>query len=92
MIQALCKELELRKNEFKAEEQVATIYFGGGTPSVLETEEINTIIAAVYSNYDVIPNPEITLEANPDDLSKEKIKELHLSPGEPFEHWSTIFL
>ncbi|WP_349678040.1 radical SAM protein, partial [Maribacter sp. UBA4516] len=44
MVKALCKELELRKAEFSGE-QVATIYFGGGTPSVLETEEIEQLIA-----------------------------------------------
>ncbi len=75
MILALCRELELRKEEFK-EETVGTIYFGGGTPSVLQTDEIERIIASVYGNYTVVSNPEITLEANPDDLSEEKIIEL----------------
>jgi oxygen-independent coproporphyrinogen-3 oxidase len=55
---------------------VETIYFGGGTPSVLETSEINDLINTVYSNYQVTENPEITLEANPDDLTNEKIKQL----------------
>jgi len=75
MISALKKELVLRKEEFN-NEIVETIYFGGGTPSVLETSEINGLINAVYSNYQVTENPEITLEANPDDLSKEKLLEL----------------
>ena len=75
MLIALHKELELRKEEF-ANEIVETIYFGGGTPSVLNTDEINALIASVYQNYSVSNNPEITLEANPDDLSIEKIKEL----------------
>lgn len=79
MILALIKELELRKEEFK-DEVVQTIYFGGGTPSVLDTVEIDQIIAAVNCNYSVVANPEITLEANPDDLSKEKIEELAKSP------------
>ncbi|WP_058104022.1 radical SAM family heme chaperone HemW [Maribacter dokdonensis] len=79
MVKALCKELELRKAEFLGE-QVATIYFGGGTPSVLETEEIEQLIAAVREYYDVVDNPEITLEANPDDLSEEKILQLAASP------------
>tara|TARA_R110002051_G_scaffold153510_5_gene225938 strand:+ start:15701 stop:16759 length:1059 start_codon:yes stop_codon:yes gene_type:complete len=79
MVNALCKELELRKNEFTGE-QVATIYFGGGTPSVLETEEIEELIAAVREHYDVVDHPEITLEANPDDLSQEKIEQLAASP------------
>ena len=79
MVLALIKELELRKEEFE-DEVVETIYFGGGTPSVLSTAEIDQIIGAVYSNYTVVSDPEITLEANPDDLSKEKIKELGKSP------------
>src|SRR6056297_466368 len=75
MVLALCKELELRKDEF-AEIVVETIYFGGGTPSVLETSEIEQLIATVYENYLVTANPEITLEANPDDLTNEKILQL----------------
>lgn len=79
MVFALIKELELRKTEFK-DELVETIYFGGGTPSVLETEEIETIIETIYSNFKVSKDPEITLEANPDDLSEEKINQLAKSP------------
>ena len=75
MVLALQKELELRKEEF-TDGIVETIYFGGGTPSVLDTSEINGLINTVYSNYQVTENPEITLEANPDDLSKEKLSEL----------------
>lgn len=79
MISALRRELELRKDEFK-DEVVETIYFGGGTPSVLSSEEIVSIIQSVYENYSVSENPEITLEANPDDLSKERILQLSDSP------------
>ena len=79
MISALKKELVLRKEEFK-DEVVETIYFGGGTPSVLGISEINDVIQTVCSNYGVTENPEITLEANPDDLSVEKLKELSKSP------------
>lgn len=79
MVSALQKELELRKEEFK-DEAVETIYFGGGTPSVLTSAEINGIIQSVYDNYRVSENPEITLEANPDDLSKERIIQLSNSP------------
>ena len=79
MVSAIRKELVLRKKEFSAE-VVETIYFGGGTPSVLTSEEINSIIQSVYENYEVIENPEITLEANPDDLSEEKILQLADSP------------
>ncbi|MGZ9735059.1 radical SAM family heme chaperone HemW [Flavobacterium sp. GNP002] len=78
MVLAIAKEIRMRKSEFE-KEQVETIYFGGGTPSILTSEEINFLIAAVYSNYSVIENPEITLEANPDDLSSERIIELSKS-------------
>jgi len=79
MIQALIRELELRKDEFQ-DTVVDCIYFGGGTPSVLKTHEIETLIETVYKNYQVSDNPEITLEANPDDLSEKKIEALHNSP------------
>ncbi|MBS9460967.1 radical SAM family heme chaperone HemW [Flagellimonas sp. 389] len=79
MVKALQKEMELRKDEFK-NELVETIYFGGGTPSVLTMVEINDLIKTVYANYTVVENPEITLEANPDDLTEDKILELNQSP------------
>ena len=79
MVLALVKEMQMRKSEFE-NETVETIYFGGGTPSVLTSEEIEFLIAAVYDNYKVSENPEITLEANPDDLSTERIVELSKSP------------
>jgi oxygen-independent coproporphyrinogen-3 oxidase len=79
MILSLIKEIDLRKNEL-GNTIIETIYFGGGTPSVLNTEEIQVLIAAVYANFKVIENPEITLEANPDDLSEEKIITLSQSP------------
>ena len=67
MVQALAKELYLRKAEFK-NVNVETIYFGGGTPSLLTNDELRLLINTVYENYKVATNPEITLEANPDDL------------------------
>lgn len=79
MVLALAKEITMRKNEFK-NNVVETIYFGGGTPSVLSDEEINFLISEVYKNYKVVENPEITLEANPDDLSSERILALSKSP------------
>ncbi|MFP4844914.1 radical SAM family heme chaperone HemW [Winogradskyella sp. PE311] len=79
LINALAKELELRKDEFK-NRTVETIYFGGGTPSLLSNDELQYIIDSVYKNYKVSEQPEITLEANPDDLSKPGIIELSKSP------------
>lgn len=75
MVKALVKEMQMRKSEFE-NETVETIYFGGGTPSVLSDEELDFLIDAVYANFKVAENPEITLEANPDDLSDERIVEL----------------
>ncbi|HWR94155.1 MAG TPA: radical SAM family heme chaperone HemW [Flavobacterium sp.] len=79
IIMALTKELQIRKNEFE-NEVVETIYFGGGTPSLLPIADLKFLISAVYENYNVVKNPEITLEANPDDLSTERIIELSKSP------------
>ncbi len=79
MVLALAKEIAMRKSEF-ANDRVETIYFGGGTPSVLSNAEIELLVEAVYKNYSVAPNPEITLEANPDDLSNDRIIELAKSP------------
>ncbi|RZJ69110.1 radical SAM family heme chaperone HemW [Flavobacterium sp.] len=78
MVAALAREIVLRKDEFGSE-KVDTIYFGGGTPSVLSTDELNFLIDSVYTNFDVSNAPEITLEANPDDLSDEKIQRLSAS-------------
>ncbi|WP_112084875.1 radical SAM family heme chaperone HemW [Flavobacterium lacus] len=75
MVLALAKEIQLRKEEFK-NEVVETIYFGGGTPSVLAVEDLRLLIEEVFKNYNVIENPEITVEANPDDLSNNRIIEL----------------
>ena len=75
MVQALAKEIAMRKDEFK-DETVETIYFGGGTPSILQIADLRFLIEEVYKNFDVSNNPEITIEANPDDLSKEQIIEL----------------
>ncbi|WP_072988347.1 radical SAM family heme chaperone HemW [Flavobacterium segetis] len=75
MVLALAKEIQMRKNEFKLldcaqpKEKIETIYFGGGTPSVLQISELKFLIDTVYENYEVSKNVEITLEANPDDLT-----------------------
>jgi oxygen-independent coproporphyrinogen-3 oxidase len=79
MIAALVKEIEIRKEELQ-NTVIETIYFGGGTPSVLSVNEIQQLIDAVYQNHTVEEHPEITLEANPDDLSEAKIIELSKSP------------
>lgn len=67
LLQCLVKELKLRRKEFQ-NEVIETIYFGGGTPSLLTIADLRFLISEVYKNYKVVEHPEITLEANPDDL------------------------
>ena len=78
MLFAIRKELVLRATDFEGQ-SVETIYFGGGTPSLLSNEELQVMIDTIYKCYHVIKNPEITLEANPDDLTKDRIIELSQS-------------
>ena len=75
MILALANEIKMRKNEFR-NEILETIYFGGGTPSILQIADIRFLLETIYDNYSIIANPEITLEANPDDLTEDRIIEL----------------
>ncbi|AKA35356.1 radical SAM family heme chaperone HemW [Flagellimonas lutaonensis] len=79
MVECLTKEIELRKHEMNGE-VIKTIYFGGGTPSVLTIDELRFLIDAVYENFNVSDSAEITLEANPDDLSRNRIFQLSHSP------------
>ena len=67
MVLALAKEIEMRSHPIT--ESIETIYFGGGTPSILSVEDLRFLIDSVYKNYNVIENSEITVEANPDDLN-----------------------
>jgi len=79
MVLTLQKELILRK-EYLGDEAIETIYFGGGTPSLLSADEIKRILGTVFENFRVTENMEITIEANPDDLSKEKVDSLRNTP------------
>jgi oxygen-independent coproporphyrinogen-3 oxidase len=72
---AVKKEIENRKNYLK-NETVETIYFGGGTPSLLQADEIENILETVFQNFKIFGNPEMTLEANPDDIEKKYLLEL----------------
>ncbi len=78
-LNALFKELSIRKS-FLGNETIKTIYFGGGTPSVLTSLELTTIITRIYELFDIEKTVEITIEANPDDLSKEYLKMLADTP------------
>jgi len=75
MIAALIAELEIQKDYLKGD-TLQSIYFGGGTPSVLEMKELEDIFSTIYRIHRVAPDAEITLEANPDDLSPEKLRDL----------------
>jgi oxygen-independent coproporphyrinogen-3 oxidase len=74
MVEAITSEISLRK-DFIGLEPVETIYFGGGTPSLLDSDELIRLLAAIQNNFTVAAGAEITLEANPDDISDEKLKE-----------------
>lgn len=78
-VQALCQELEMRK-DYLGEEKIETIYMGGGTPSQLTEEELNEIFNCIYKVYHVVTDAEITLEANPDDLTPEYVSMLRRLP------------
>lgn len=74
LLAALQKEIILQKDHFKTE-TINTIYFGGGTPSVLTEKELNLLLDAVYRNYQVNEKVELTMECNPDDITSKKINE-----------------
>jgi oxygen-independent coproporphyrinogen-3 oxidase len=75
-ISALKKEIRQRKN-YLENEPVETVYFGGGTPSVLSEGELNEIINFLHTEFNILPGAEITFEANPDDLTVEYLKQIY---------------
>lgn len=75
MLHALKQEILLRK-DYLNNQRIETIYFGGGTPSILSANELQNLIGIIVDQFEVSPKAEITLEANPDDLNPQKVKEL----------------
>lgn len=75
VLNAIVSELQQRR-AYLGNEPIETIYFGGGTPSLLPTALLDTVLQTIHKNYTLANNPEITLEANPDDLTPEKLREL----------------
>lgn len=73
LIEAECIELKSRADANN--DLIETIYWGGGTPSLLNTSQLSSILDTIYQNYSVAPNAEITIEVNPDDLSKDRIQD-----------------
>lgn len=78
-VSAICKEIELRKEYIKGE-TIETIYFGGGTPSQLLVNDFEHIFNAIYTNFRVDADAEITIEGNPDDLSIHYLKSIQALP------------
>ena len=68
-------EIESKKNYLKKNE-IHTIYFGGGTPSFIESKKLDELLEKIKSLYKIIENAEITIELNPDDITETKLKEL----------------
>lgn len=73
LVKAICKEIELQKDYLETN-VLESIYFGGGTPSLLSEEELQLILATIHTFFQVKEEAEITLEANPDDLDKNKLR------------------
>ena len=67
MVDAICQELVLRKAELA--DEITTLYFGGGTPSLLSAQQLQQIFNTLSQNYKLTNDLEFTLEANPDDIS-----------------------
>jgi len=72
---AIGRELELQK-DYLGKDLIETIYFGGGTPSLLQDTDLDVIFNSIHKNFSVSADPEITIEVNPDDITEEKLKSL----------------
>ena len=72
MLKSMHKEIKSRRN-YLVNEKIETIYFGGGTPSILKNYELKKLLELIYSTYDINDNIEITVECNPDDLTSKKL-------------------
>jgi len=69
-LDTILKEIELRK-DYLGSDTISTIYFGGGTPSVLSVQELGSLLNSVYKSFKVEEKSEITIEINPDDVNAE---------------------
>jgi oxygen-independent coproporphyrinogen III oxidase len=76
LIKAIIKESQTRNN-YLGDEPVSTIYFGGGTPSVISPDEINKILESIFKFYRIDNDPEITIEINPDDADPDYLRGLY---------------
>lgn len=74
-VDAACREIRLRSAELADHSPLRSIYFGGGTPSLLAANQLDQILKEISRCYDIVPHTEITLEGNPDDVSEERVKQ-----------------
>jgi oxygen-independent coproporphyrinogen-3 oxidase len=72
IIRSICDEIKLRSSELN--EDIHSIYFGGGTPSIMNKSNISLILNTIHDSFKIIKNPEVTLECNPDDINLSKIE------------------
>lgn len=77
LVEAICKEIALRK-DYLSDKKLTSIYFGGGTPSVLSKSELKKILAAINTNFEIDPKAEITFELNPEDADINYLKEIKI--------------
>jgi len=75
LIDAILSEIDLSK-DYLNDEKIQSLYFGGGTPSILEMAELDRIFEKIHAVYDIVPDAEITLEANPDDIRRDYLQHL----------------
>lgn len=79
VVKAIAEELVLRK-PYLQEEEVTSVYFGGGTPSLLDADDLNQLFEVIYAHYRVDAGAEVTLEANPDDIDEQRLAIWEKSP------------
>src|SRR5438105_56890 len=87
LVSTLVKEIELSR-EYLQGEKIETLYFGGGTPSLLSINDFLSILSALETHYDLSNLREFTIEANPDDLNKEKIEDFRQLKNKGFNRFS----
>ncbi len=75
MVSAIANEARVRADELSGQ-SFETIYFGGGTPTTLNPLQLDEILNAIHASYNVVPNPELTIESNPDNLSREYLDQI----------------
>ena len=78
-VQALIREMSRRKHYIECS-RVNTLYIGGGTPSLLPAELLSAIFEAIHSNFTLTPDAEVTIEANPDDINNDWLKNISQTP------------